>query len=84
MPTEAEQRFINAWRYASPRLEAIRCQELRELDENAGLRMLGADSPAQHPSSGLIHFQAWMMRLRVIQMQERLMQHAGSAAVPND
>lgn len=67
-----EQRFIDAWRYAAPRLEEIKRQELRQLDEDAGLRMIGAGRVTETASSGLIHFQAWMMRLRVIQMQKQI------------
>ena len=82
MPTPAEQRFIDAWRYAGPQLEEIRRRELRELDEQAGLRMLGANVPVQHAESGLIQFQAWMMRLRVIEMQRTIKQLAAAASPP--
>ena len=74
MPTEQEQNWIDAWRYAGPRLEQIRRDELRSLDESAGARLLGAgvQRPANTPSSGLATFQAWMMRLRVLElMRER-------------
>ncbi len=68
MPTEAEQRFIQAWRYAGPELEKIKRRELEELDESAGLRTIGGPVAFERPYSGLIEFQAWMMRLRVIQL----------------
>lgn len=74
MPTEAEQRFIQAWRYAAPELEKINRRELRELDEAAGLRMIGAPVQPEHSRSGLIEFQAWMMRMRVIQLNKQLSQ----------
>lgn len=75
MPTDAEQRFIQAWRYAAPELEKIQRRELRELDESAGLRMIGAPAQSDRPDSGLIEFQAWMMRMRVMQLEARLSQH---------
>jgi hypothetical protein len=74
MATEAEQRFIQAWRYAAPELEKIRRRELLELDESAGLRMIGAPAPSERPESGLIAFQAWMMRMRVLQLTKQLSQ----------
>lgn len=82
MPTPAEQRFIDAWRYAAPRLEEIKRQELRQLDEHAGLRMIAASQPIESASSGLIQFQAWMMRLRVTEMQKLIAQHNTQAANP--
>ncbi len=82
MPTPAEQQFIDAWRYAAPRLEEIKRQELRQLDENAGLRMIAASQTIEPASSGLIQFQAWMMRLRVTEMQKLIAQHNTQAASP--
>jgi len=52
MSTPPEQRFIDAWRFAAPRLEQIRREELRQLDEDAGLRMIGAGEPTEHARSG--------------------------------
>jgi len=78
MSPQAEKRFIEAWRYAAPRLEEIRCAELRELDEAAGLKMIGGGEPSEDErldsalTSGLAHFQGWMMRLRVMQLQAQL------------
>ncbi len=72
MPTEAEQRFIQAWRYAAPELEKIKRRELQELDEAAGLRMISAPAQPERPYSGLIEFQAWMMRMRVVQLTKQL------------
>ena len=81
MPTEAEQRFIQAWRYAAPELEKIRRRELLELDESAGLRMIGAVAQQDRPRSGLIEFQAWMMRLRVYQLlQQRAVEQTPTQA----
>ncbi len=74
MPTEAEQRFIQAWRYAGPELDKIKRRELEELDESAGLRTIGAPVAFERPYSGLIEFQAWMMRMRVVQLEKQLSQ----------
>ncbi len=51
-----------------PELEKIKRRELEELDESAGLRTIGAPVAFERPYSGLIEFQAWMMRLRVMQL----------------
>jgi hypothetical protein len=60
--TEDESRWITAWRYAGPELERIRNEELRQLDEMAGLRSL----VNQNQPSGLEIFQQWMMRWRIL------------------
>lgn len=72
MPGDAERRFIQAWRYAAPELEKIQRRELRDLDKSAGLEMIGAPVSPDRPYSGLIEFQAWMMRLRIMQLNEQL------------
>jgi len=83
MPTEAEERFIQAWRYAAPELEKIRRRELLELDESAGLRMIGAVAQQERSRSGLIEFQSWMMRLRVYQLlHQRPLQQTPTQADP--
>ena len=66
MPSEAEKAWIEAWRYAAPRLEELRRRELRDMDEHEGLRLMGArdSSDDKAPSSGLIEFQRWMKLLR--------------------
>lgn len=64
MPTELEKQWIAAWRRAGPELERIRREELRQLDDSAGLQLLGAGCPRQL-QSGLVTFQAWMMRLLI-------------------
>ena len=69
MPTEQEKKWIAAWRIASPELERIRNQELRQLDDSEGLRLLGA-GPNPEQSSGLIAFQAWMKRMRIRDTRE--------------
>lgn len=68
----SEQRFIDAWRIAAPVLEKVRHQELRQLDEQAGARMIASTSHADHPINGLAIFQSWMMRLRVLELTKQL------------
>lgn len=67
MPTELEKQWIAAWRRAGPELERIRNDELRALDDSAGFKLLGSTN-VQHTQSGLVTFQAWMMRLLVRQL----------------
>jgi len=67
MPTEIEKQWIAAWRRAGPELERIRRAELQALDDAAGYKLLGATN-VQHPQSGLVTFQAWMMRHLVKQL----------------
>ncbi len=71
---EKQQLWITAWRNAAPELERIRNDELRRLDDSAGLRLLGAGSQTAEVQNGLITFQAWMMRLRVFQLMKKLEQ----------
>ena len=68
MPTEQEKQFIDAWKFAGPELERIRNDELKQLDESAGLKLLGATVAAKPIHTGLAIFQAWMMRLRIIEL----------------
>ena len=68
MPSEQEKQFIDAWKFAGPELERIRNDELKQLDESAGLKLLGATAAAKPVLTGLAIFQAWMMRLRIIQL----------------
>ncbi len=82
MPTEQERRWIDAWRNAAPELERIRNEELRNLDENAGLRFLGAHRRNEPPQHGLAIFQSWMMRWRVLQLMERVKEQ--TSGKPND
>lgn len=71
MPTEQEKLWIAAWRKAGPELERIRKAELRQLDEKAGLRSLGAGRESNPHAHGLAIFQAWMMRWRVQQLMDK-------------
>ncbi len=72
MPTEQEKRWIEAWRTAGPELERIRREELRNLTDDAGLEMLGAFAEPNRDSNGLVIFQAWMSRLRILELQKHL------------
>ena len=72
MPSDKEQQWIAAWRRAAPELERIRNQELRQLDDTAGMRLLGAMEKRPTRINGLVAFQAWMMRARVIQLTRQL------------
>ncbi len=68
MPTDIEKQWIAAWRFAGPELQRIRDEELSRLDEAAGLDLLRGGSRPHVQSSGLVAFQAWMMRLRVLNL----------------
>lgn len=71
MPTELEKQWIAAWRRAGPELERIRNEELRLRDDRIGIKLLGAlHSQPQSNQSGLVAFQAWMMRLQVKQLMK--------------
>lgn len=62
--------WVDAWRDAGPRLEAIRRRELRELDSFAAIARLCGDASyrdaprAPKPTSGLIEQQRLFARLR--------------------
>jgi hypothetical protein len=64
------RRPVQAWREAGPRLEAIRCREIREADnlqvlavlESAFNHALRTMPPRQ--SSGLVEMQEWFDKLR--------------------
>lgn len=64
------RRWVNTWREATPRLEAIRRRELRELDAFAAIsRLCGAADyrvapRAPRPTSGLIEQQRLFAKLR--------------------
>jgi len=70
---EKQQRWIAAWRVAGPELNRIREEELRQKDEQFGLASLGAYVTDNSEINGLITFQSWMMRLRVIELNKRLL-----------
>jgi|GEM_PF-1963438 len=72
MPTENEKRWIAAWKSAGPELERIRNEELQQLDDQAGLRSLGAFNLGVHETNGLVIFQAWMSRYRSLQLMQQL------------
>lgn len=67
MPTEQEKRWIEAWKKAGPELERIRNEELKNLSDTAGLKLLGAFRSGPSTLSGLITLQSWLMRFRVLE-----------------
>ena len=71
MSTEQEKQFIAAWRFAEPELKRIRDAELRSLDDESTMRQLGAGRSLRQEVNGLGIFQAWMMRLRVLQLLQK-------------
>ena len=69
MPTELEKQWMAAWRRAGPELERIRNEELCVRDDRIGMKLLGAvQTRSKSAQSGLVDFQAWMMRLLVKQL----------------
>jgi len=72
MATPEQKLWVEAWRRAGPRLQQVRDAELKSLDENAGLRFLNSKPPVDPRHSGMVAFQAWMMRWRALQLQREL------------
>jgi len=66
--TEQEKIWIEAWRIAGPELERIRDEELRNLDDASAIGLLGGASSSRQETNGLAIFQAWMMRLKVLEL----------------
>lgn len=72
MPTELEKQWMAAWRRAGPELERIRNEELCVRDDRIGMKLLGAvQTQPESAQSGLVAFQAWMMRLLVKQLMSK-------------
>lgn len=67
---ETMRRWVQTWSEASPRLEAIRQSEIRQLDNLEVLKTLecafnhAARSLPPQPSSGLVEMQRWFAKLR--------------------
>jgi hypothetical protein len=72
MATPEQKLWVEAWRRAGPRLQQVRDAELKSLDENAGLRFLNSKPSADPRQSGMVAFQAWMMRWKALQLQQEL------------
>jgi len=66
--SEQEKIWIDAWRIAGPELERIRDEELRNLDDSSAIGLLGGGRSSRQETNGLAVFQAWMMRLKVIEL----------------
>jgi hypothetical protein len=70
-PDEVAQakRWVRTWEEAGPRLEAIRREELRRLDNVTALGLLMGPADytvpprAPKPTSGLVEQQRWFMKL---------------------
>ncbi|MGV2336666.1 MAG UNVERIFIED_CONTAM: hypothetical protein LVR18_22030 [Planctomycetaceae bacterium] len=78
MPTETERLWLAAWRRAGPELERIRREELRNLPETPQIE--ASENPAtsdarEKASSGLVAWQQWMMRLRILELRKQLRSH---------
>ena len=64
------RRWVETWKEAGPRLEAIRRREIREADNLKVLAALeGAFNQAlrtlpPRPSSGMVEMQRWLAKLR--------------------
>ncbi len=80
--TEAEQTFLNGWRAAAPVLEELKKQKLTEMDESAGLKLLGATAPLSH-QHGMAVMQSWFMRWRVQQLMAQLAKYESGPASPD-
>ena len=72
MATEQEKRWVDAWRIAGPELERLRKQELVDMDEADGLKLLGAFKRDETCMSGLATMQNWFMRWRVIELNRQI------------
>jgi len=77
MPSETEKRWIAAWRLAGPELERIRREELRSLPETPIVEPAETPEDAatraarEKASCGLVAWQQWMMRLRILELQKQ-------------
>jgi hypothetical protein len=76
-----EKSWIEAWNYAGPELERIRRQELQALDTESAIQQCGEESEQlaktvsgedTEKRHGLEIFQQWMMRWRVMQLEDEL------------
>jgi hypothetical protein len=66
---EMIRQWVETWREASPKLEAIRHREIREADNLKTLALLESAfnqalrRAAPRPTSGLVEMQAWLAKL---------------------
>ena len=70
--TEQEQQFINAWRTAAPELRRLRNEKLANLDDSAGLNLLGANASSTPGMHGMAVMQSWFLRLRAKQLTAKI------------
>ena len=66
---EMIRRWVETWKEAGPKLEAIRHREIREADNLKTLALLESAfnhalrTAAPRPTSGLVEMQAWFAKL---------------------
>ena len=63
---EQQKAWAMQWKSASARLQAVRDQELRELDSNRS-----KNSSSVPLENGLVVFQRWMMRLALLGLDRK-------------
>ena len=72
MASDIEKRWMAAWKEAAPILEKIKSDELRSLPSEAGAETLGCFWPSHEYENGLVVFQGWMQRQRILQLSARV------------
>jgi hypothetical protein len=67
LPTQQEKQWLATWKLASPKLEKIRDEELRQ-KSNKGFRLAcGVTVYEANPHrNGMVTMQAWFMRLKLL------------------
>lgn len=69
-----EQQWIKAWRNAAIELPKIRNAELRAMSDEASQALLGSEFVENPYENGLFKFQQWMMRLHLLNLQNKTKQ----------
>ena len=63
------RRWVKVWQQAGPRLERVRREELRRLDQQRAIALLCGEADytvpprARRPTSGLVEQQRWFMKM---------------------
>ncbi len=63
------RRWVKVWQQAGPRLERVRREELRRLDQQRAIALLCGEADytvpprAPRPTSGLVEQQRWFMKM---------------------
>jgi len=71
--------FIKSWKLAGDEMGRQRNERLLKLDASAGARMMGAVESSSREdmyANGLARWQAWMMRLRVQNLENKNQKNA--------